>query len=69
MCTIYKHGLLRTAHKHFGRDSTSWKLQEDNDPKHMSKLAKDWKEEKKSKELTDRQCFPTWLLLRTFGKA
>ncbi|CAF1518427.1 unnamed protein product [Adineta ricciae] len=35
MCTIYKHGLLPAAYKQFGRDSTSWKLQEDNDPKHM----------------------------------
>ena len=47
MCTIYKRGLLRTAHKQFGRDSTSWKLQEDNDPKHMSKLANNWKEGEK----------------------
>ncbi|CAF1514028.1 unnamed protein product [Adineta ricciae] len=47
MCTIYKHGLLPTAYKQFGRDSTSWKLQEDNDPKHMSKLANNWREEKR----------------------
>ena len=68
MCTIYKHDLLRTARKQFGRDSTSWRLQEDDDPKHMSKLANNWKEEKISKELTGRQCLPIWLLLRTFGK-
>lgn len=43
MCDIYKHGLLPTARKQFGHDSTSWKLQEDNDPKHTSKLAKQWK--------------------------
>jgi transposase len=46
MCSIYRYGLLPTAYKQFGRDSTSWKLQEDNDPKHMSKLATNWKEEK-----------------------
>ena len=32
--------------KQFGRDLTSWKLQEDNDSRHMSKLANNWKEEK-----------------------
>ena len=39
MCNIYKYVLLPTAQKQFGHDSTLWKLQEDNDPKHMSKLA------------------------------
>ncbi len=39
MCDIYKYGLLPTARKQFGHDSTLWKLQEDNDPKHTSKLA------------------------------
>jgi transposase len=34
MCDIYKRGLLPTASDQFGPDSTSWKLQEDNDPKH-----------------------------------
>jgi transposase len=45
MCDIYKRGLLPTARNHFGPDSTSWKLLEDNDPKHTSKLAKKWKAE------------------------
>lgn len=45
MCDIYKSGLLPTARDQFGPDSTSWKLLEDNDPKHTSKLAKKWKEE------------------------
>ena len=44
MCGIYQHGLLPTAQKHFGHDPTSWKLQEDNDPKHTSKLAINWRE-------------------------
>ncbi|CAF3033188.1 unnamed protein product [Rotaria sp. Silwood2] len=43
MCDIYKRGLLSTALKQFGHDSTLWKLQEDNDPKHTSKLAVNWK--------------------------
>jgi transposase len=43
MCHIYKCGLLPTAQKQFGHDSTLWKLQEDNDPKHTSKLAINWK--------------------------
>ena len=38
---------MRTAHKQFGHDSTSRKLQEDNDPKYISKLENNWKEEKK----------------------
>ena len=43
MCDIYKRGLLLTARKQFGHDSMLWKLQEDNDPKHRSKLAVNWK--------------------------
>jgi transposase len=43
MCDIYKYGLLSTARKQFGHDSTLWKLQEDNDPKHTSKLATNWR--------------------------
>ena len=43
MCDIYKHGVLPTAKKQFGHDSTIWRLQEDNDPKHTSKLAVQWK--------------------------
>ena len=37
MCDIYKRGLVPTARKQFGLDSTIWELQEDNDPKHTSK--------------------------------
>ena len=43
MCDIYKRGLLPTAQKQFGHDSMLCKLQEDNDPKHRSKLAVNWK--------------------------
>jgi len=38
MCTIYQKCLLKSAEKFFGSDRTSWLLQEDNDPKHRSKL-------------------------------
>jgi len=43
ICDIYKYGFLPTARKQFGHDSTLWKLQEDNDPKHTSKLATNWR--------------------------
>ena len=43
MCDIYTRGLLPTARKQFGHDSMLWKLQEDNDSKHRSKLAVNWK--------------------------
>ena len=39
MCGIYKRGLVPTARKQFGVDSTIGELQEDNDPKHTSKFA------------------------------
>ena len=40
MCNIYEHN---TAWKQFGLDSTMWELQEDNDIKHMWKVAMNWK--------------------------
>ena len=43
MCDISKRGLLPTARKQFGHDLTFWKLQEDKEPKHTSKLAVNWK--------------------------
>ena len=43
MCKIYEKGLLPTAKIHFETEDVSWKLQEDNDPKHLSKLCIDWK--------------------------
>ena len=46
MSNIYKYDLLTTAQKQFRHDPTLWKLQEDNDPKHMSKPATLWREEK-----------------------
>ena len=43
MYDIYKHDLVPTVRKQFGLDSTIWELQEDNDPKHTSKQALNWK--------------------------
>ena len=42
MFKIYKNGLLPTARNHFDFGLSPWKLQEDNDNKHLSKLAVDW---------------------------
>ena len=46
MCNIHTYGLLPTAQKQFGHDPTLWKLQEDNNLIHMSKLTIRWTEEK-----------------------
>ena len=43
LCTIYNSTLLPSAITFFGQDNNNWFLQEDNDPKHTSKKAKDWK--------------------------
>jgi DDE superfamily endonuclease/Transposase len=45
MCKIYKRGLLPSSTEFFGADNLEWFLQEDNDPKHRSKIARNWKEE------------------------
>ena len=45
MVKIYKNGLLPSARTMFGEDTSNWILQEDNDPKHKSRLATAWKEE------------------------
>jgi len=45
MCNIYEKGLLPSACDLFGEDNIGWILQEDNDPKHRSKICKKWKEE------------------------
>ena len=43
---IYKKALIPSAIEWFTDPEESWVLQEDNDPKHTSKLAKKWREEK-----------------------
>lgn len=45
MLKIYKRGLLKSVEKMFGKKTENWVLQEDNDPKHRSRLCKAWKEE------------------------
>ena len=45
MTTIYKRGLLPSVQKLFPGRKPKWILQEDNDPKHRSKIATDWKKE------------------------
>jgi len=45
MVTVYKRGLLPSVEYLFGDDSEGWILQEDNDPKHRSKLVSRWKKE------------------------
>ena len=50
--TIYKTTLLPSARKFFGEDDNSWKLQEDNDPKHTSGKAQKWKDENDIKRIS-----------------
>ena len=40
---IYEEALLPSALDLFGDSQDPWFLQEDNDPKHMSRLAKEWR--------------------------
>lgn len=42
---IYSGRVLKSANKFFEPNCNDWILQEDNDPKHRSKLCKAWKEE------------------------
>lgn len=43
MLQIYKKALLPSANRWFIRKNDDWILQEDNDPKHRSKLCTEWK--------------------------
>ena len=43
---IYNKALLPSAVKWFPDPEDSWVLQEDNDPKHTSKVAKNWRDQK-----------------------
>jgi transposase len=44
MIQVYKRGLLPSSTKLFGKGNIEWVLQEDNDPKHRSKIVNMWKE-------------------------
>ena len=43
LCKTYNYWPMPTARNQFGRKVSEWALQEDNDPKHMSKLANEWR--------------------------
>lgn len=45
MVNLYKTGLLKSTDKWFGAGNRNWVLQEDNDPKHRSRLCVAWKNE------------------------
>lgn len=45
MVQLYKKGLLKSAEKLYGPNNHGWILQEDNDPKHRSRLCTSWKEQ------------------------
>ena len=44
MVKIYEKALLQTATRQFITKNEDWILQEDNDPKHRSRLCTDWKQ-------------------------
>ncbi len=52
LCDIYDKRLLPIAEEWFGKDTSTWVLQEDNDPKHTSNLARAWREEHKVVRMT-----------------
>ena len=52
LCIIYKTTLLSSARKLFGKDNHSWILQEDNDPKHRSKKAEEWRDKNQVKRIS-----------------
>ena len=45
MLEIYKKALLPSAERWFINKNEDWILQEDNDPKHRSKLCTEWKQQ------------------------
>jgi len=45
LITLYKKSLLPSAETFFGPGNQDWILQEDNDPKHTSKMAAKWRRE------------------------
>ena len=69
---IYKRGLLPSAQKMYGNKTSNWILQEDNDPKHKSRVANAWKAENNIQVMSwppySPDCNPienVWGLLKT----
>jgi transposase len=52
LCSIYKNTLLPSARTFFGKDDDSWILQEDNDPKHTSGKAQNWRDDNDIKRIS-----------------
>ena len=52
LCNIYKNTLLPSAITFFGNDKHKWILQEDNNPKHLSRKAINWKIENQINRLS-----------------
>jgi transposase len=51
LCRIYEKTMLPSAKKLFGSSNSDWILQEDNDPKHKSKLADQWRKQHSVKRM------------------
>ncbi|RHZ43951.1 hypothetical protein Glove_794g2 [Diversispora epigaea] len=66
MCKVYKKELLPSASKFFSGDNLDWFLQEDNDPKHRSKICAKWKAEKKIKVLPWSSMSPDQNLIENY---
>jgi len=64
MCSIYEQGLLASARELFGEGNIDWILQEDNDPKHRSKIGR---RKIRSRYFLGHQCLWTKTPLKTYG--
>ena len=58
MLDIYKKALLPSVKCWFIEQNEDWILQEDNDPKHQSKVCTEWKETSGIKQLKWSSCWP-----------
>jgi hypothetical protein len=67
LCTIYEECLLPSAKKWLYADTKTWILQENNDPKHTSKKARAWREEKGVVRLTWPEQSPDQNPIENFG--
>ena len=68
---IYKKTLLPSARKFFREDDNNWKLQDDNDPKHTSGKAQNWKDENDIKRIfwsSQSLDLILWRMFRLFSR-